>query len=225
MKIDDAFLYKYMPAADLILMAEIPPEEELDHKFSWRFRRKMKALLKYERRTPWERKFYYGMKIAFAALAVILLVAFSSAMSVKAYRFRIIEFFIEVFEDLTSYSVQEEKPTGEIVDLMEPTYVPDGFEVVGREEGNQGYTVRYENGIGEKIHYRQATISATGHYWDTEKEDIREVYVDKQKVSIIDEEDAVTSYWSDGVYVYKIIWMGNPNLDELIKMVYSVSRK
>ena len=104
MKIDDAFLYKYMPAAERILMAEIPPEEELDHKFSWRFRRKMKALIKYESRTPGERKFYRGMKIAFAALAVILIVAFSSVMSVKAYRFRIIDFFVEVFEDLSVWA-------------------------------------------------------------------------------------------------------------------------
>lgn len=225
MKIDDAFLYKYMPAAERILMAEIPPEEELDHKFSWRFRRKMNALLKYERRTPGERKFYRNMKIAFAALAVILIVAFSSAMSVKAYRFRIIDFFVEVFEDLTSYSAQEEKPTGEIADLMEPKYVPDGFEVTKREEDNQGYFVWYENSEGSKIYYRQMAGSAMGHYWDTETGNTQNIYIDKQKISVIEEEDTLTAYWSDNAYVYRIMWIKNPALDELTKIVRGVCRK
>ena len=225
MKIDDAFLYKYMPAAERILMAEIPPEEELDHKFSWRFRRKMKALIKYESRTPGERKFYRNMKIAFAALAVILIVVFSSAMSVKAYRFRIIDFFVEVLEDLTSYSAQEEKPTGEIADLKELKYIPDGFEVTKREEDNQGYFVWYENSEGSKIYYRQMAGSAMGHYWDTETGNTKNIYIDKQKISVIEEEDTLTVYWSDNAYVYRIMWIKNPALDELTKIVRGVCRK
>lgn len=225
MKIDDAFLYKYMPAAERILMAEIPPEEELDHKFSWRFRRKMNALLKYERRTPGERKFYFCMKVAFATIALILLVAFSSAMSVKAYRFRIIDFFVEVLEDLTLYSAQEEKPTGEVADLIEPKYVPDGFEVTKRIEDNQGYLVWYENNVGEKIHYKQIALSAIGYYWDTETENARNIYIDKQKVSVIEEEGTLTAYWSDDTYVYRIMWIGETEMDKLSAMVRSVGRK
>lgn len=225
MKIDDEFLYKYMPAADRILMEEIPPEEELDHKFSWRFRRKMKALLKYERRTPGERKFYRGMKIAFAALAVILIVAFSSVMSVKAYRFRIIDFFVEVFEDLTSYSVQEEKPTGEIADLVEPKYVPEGYVVTKRIEDNQGYLVWYENDEGKKIHYRQANVSAVGRYWDTETSSVYETYVEGKKVTIIEETDMYTLYWLDGEYMYRIIGINYWELEELLQMAHSIIEK
>lgn len=225
MKIDDAFLYKYMPAADRILMAEIPPEEELDHKFSWRFRRKMNALLKYERRTPGERKFYFGMKIAFAALAVILIVAFSSVMSVKAYRFRIIDFFVEVFEDLTSYSAQEEKPTGEIADPVEPKYVPDGFEVMRRIENNQGYSVWYVNGEGDIIDYRQSTKSAFERLWDTETSVTSETYINKQKVRIIEEIDMYIGYWSDDEYAYRITGPKSIGVEELLKIVSDVIRK
>ena len=225
MKIDDAFLYKYMPAAERILMAEIPPEEELDHKFSWRFRRKMKALIKYESRTPGERKFYFGMKVAFATIALILLVAFSSAMSVKAYRFRIIDFFVEVLEDLTSYSVQEEKPTGEIADPVEPEYVPDGFEVTKRIEDNLGYSVWYENGAGDKIHYRQASMSALRRFWDTETSIVEEISVGNQKVSIIEEDSEHTVYWNDGSFVYSIIGTGNVKIGTLLEMAYNIMKK
>lgn len=225
MKIDDAFLYKYMPAADRILMAEIPPEEELDHKFSWRFRRKMKALLKYERRTPGERKFYRGMKIAFAALAVILIVAFSSVMSVKAYRFRIIDFFVEVFEDLTSYSAQEEKPTGEVADPVEPKYVPKGFEVTRKEEGNSGYTVWYENSAGDMIQYRQASASLLAYLWDTETSIKSETYIGEQKLGIIKEVDMYTVYWNDEEYAYRIIGINYWELQDLLDMARSVIEK
>lgn len=225
MKIDDAFLYKYMPAAERILMAEIPPEEELDHKFSWRFRRKMNALLKYERRTPGERKFYFGMKVAFATIALILLVAFSSAMSVKAYRFRIIDFFVEVLEDLTSYSVQEEKPTGEIADPVEPKYVPDGFEVTKRIEDNLGYSVWYENGAGDEIHYRQAATSAFAYFWDTEKSVIDEKYIKEQKVSLVEENSTYTLYWNDENFVYRIVEVGTVESEELFEMARSIIKK
>ena len=225
MKIDDAFLYKYMPAAERILMAEIPPEEELDHKFSWRFRRKMNALLKYERRTPGERKFYFGMKVAFATIALILLVAFSSAMSVKAYRFRIIDFFVEVFEDLTSYSAQEEKPTGEIADPVEPKYVPDGFEVTKRIEDNLGYSVWYENGAGDEIHYRQAATSAFAYFWDTEKSVIDEKYIKEQKVSLVEENSTYTLYWNDENFVYRIVEVGTVESEELFEMARSIIKK
>lgn len=225
MKIDDAFLYKYMPAAERILMAEIPPEEELDHKFSWRFRRKMNALLKYERRTPGERKFYFGMKVAFATIALILLVAFSSAMSVKAYRFRIIDFFVEVLEDLTSYSVQEEKPTGEIADPVEPKYVPDGFEVTRRVEDHSGYYVLYENGAGGRIHYRNAIASAMERLRDTETSITSEVRIGKQKVSIIQETDMYMVYWGDEEYMYRIIGINYWELEELLEMARSIIEK
>ena len=144
-KIDDAYLYEHMPKVERELMDRIPPEEELDHKFSRRFERKMKKLMKEERRTPKERKVYRGMKLAFAAIAVVALIAFSSVMSVKAYRFRIIEFFVEVFTELTSYSVQEERPDGEEIIPIEPSYVPDGYEEMRRFTNNSENFIWYIN--------------------------------------------------------------------------------
>lgn len=220
--IDEAYLYKYMPQAEQYLLAEIPPEEELDHKFSRRFERKMKALIKYERRTPWERKFYHRAKIACAALAVIILVVFSSVMSVKAYRFRIFEFFLEVLENKTSYSVQEERPEGELVKPIEPSYVPNGFAVVKRVSNSSEYYVQYESNNGEKILYNQAILSIVGRYWDTEERNVKEMQIDKQPVSVSEGKGKCTIYWNDDYYVYRIAGGGDIELDELLKMVRSI---
>lgn len=222
MIIDDAYLYRHMPAAEMILMNRIPPEEELDHQFSRRFCRKMKALLKYERRTPRERAVYRGMKLAFATLAVILLIVFGSAMTVKAYRFRFVEFIVEVFEDLTSYSVQEEKPDGEAVDLVEPQNVAKEYAIVNRIVDSRGFFIEYENENGERVIYRQEILSLFSRFWDTETCVRSEIYIGKQKVDIIEENDMWVVYWDDENYAYSITGAKKIALDELLDMARSI---
>ena len=223
--ISEAYLYKYMPVAERYLLEALPPDEELDHKFSRRFERKMKALIKYERRTPWERKFYPRMKIAFVTIAVILLVVFGSAMSVKAYRSRIIEFFIEVFTDKTSYSVQEESPEGVAVVPVEPDYVPEGYEVVRRVNSYSEYYVWYENANGERIQYNQATVSAGIRFWDTERSVTDEVKIAGKAVYVIEEDAMRILYWNDEKYVYRIIGPGDSELEMFLKMARQVMKK
>lgn len=222
MIIDDAYLYKYMPAAEMILMNRIPPEEELDHQFSRRFCRKMKALLKYERRTPRERAVYRGMKLAFATLAVILLVVFGSVMSVKAYRSRLIEFIVEVFETKTSYIIQEEMPDGEEIIIIEPKYIPKGYSVKELEISDSGCYISYQNDFGDKVYYKQTGIGALARFWDTENAVLRDMYINKQKVTVLEEDGMRTVYWSDDAFLYSILDSGQVDLEEILKMVKSV---
>lgn len=222
MKFNEAYLYRYVPMAEEYLMNQIPPEDELDHQFSRRFCRKMKALLKYERRTPRERAVYRGMKLAFATLAVILLIVFGSAMTVKAYRFRFVEFIVEVFEDLTSYSVQEEKPDGEAVRLIEPKYVPKGYSETSRVVNKYGCLVSYENRSGDRIVYRQDNLSLAVHFWDTETSVVSTTYIGPQKVDIIEENDMLVLYWTDETYTYSVAGTKPIEVDELLKMAHSI---
>lgn len=222
MVIDDAYLYKYVPMAEVCLMNRIPAEEELNHQFSRWFCRKMKAMIKYERRTPRERAVYRGLKVAFATLAVILLVAFGSAMSVKAYRYRIIEFFVEVLEELTTYSVQEEKPTGDTADLVEPSYVPAGYEVTSRTKDNRGCFVSYENESGYILLFRQELLSIFVQFWDTEASIVREELISNQKVDIIEESNMRVVYWTDDTFAYAITGAKDVELKELLKMAGSI---
>ena len=222
MVIDDAYLYKYVPMAEVCLMNRIPAEEELNHQFSRWFCRKMKAMIKYERRTPRERAVYRGLKVAFATLAVILLVAFGSAMSVKAYRYRIIKFFVEVLEELTTYSVQEEKPTGDTANLVEPSYVPAGYEETERLEDNRGCFVSYKNESGDTILYRQESLSLLIYSWDTETSAVSEEYIGQQKVDIIEENDMWVVYWTDKAYAYVVAGAKRMELEKLLKMARSI---
>ncbi|MEF9921454.1 MAG: hypothetical protein RR769_00950 [Anaerovoracaceae bacterium] len=106
--IDDDFLYANMPQTEKAMLSNIPPEDELHHKFSRRFNRKMAALLKYERRTPTMRVFVRQMKTAAAVFVIVLSMAFGTVMSVEAYRIRFFEFVTTVWEELTSIVIGSE---------------------------------------------------------------------------------------------------------------------
>ena len=224
--IDEAYLYAHMPQAERLLMSLMPSEEELNHKFSGRFERKMKALIKYERQTPWERRFYRGMKLALATVAVILLVAFGSAMSVKASRFRIIEFFVEVYEELTSYSVKDAKPEGESMIPVEPDYIPAGYEEIDRRGNDTEFHVVYGNVQGGRIYYNQAAASAGIRLWDTEESIVEDIKIGGVKVCVVEDVDGMyTVYWQDEEYVYSLVDVKNADIEELIKMARNVIKK
>ena len=225
MMIDEAYLYKYMPAAERILLAALPADEDLNHKFSRRFERKMKALIKNVGRTPAERKFYSGMRIAFVAIAITILIAFGSAMSVKASRHCIIEFLIEVFTDKTSYSVQEEKPLREAVVPVELGYVPKGYEMKQRLIDAAEFFVTYENSQGNRIYYSQSVPSMLGRYWDTEDGAMNVIQIGRETVNVVEKDGEYTLFWNDENYVYRIVGIGDVAYDDLIKMARSIVKK
>lgn len=225
MMIDEAYLYKYMPAAERILLAALPADEDLNHKFSRRFERKMKALIKNVGRTPAERKFYSGMRIAFVAIAITILIAFGSAMSVKASRHCIIEFLIEVFTDKTEYSVKDKRPEGVEVIPVEPDYVPEGYEVTWRVNNRCEHFIWYENSLGDRVRYNQTIAGMVGRFWDTEVSVTGEEQIGNRKVRMVEVDGMLAVYWEDEKYVYSVYGVGNVDTDELLKIAKSVIKK
>lgn len=145
--IDDEFLYTHMAQAENLMLDQIPPERELKHHFSRRFRRKMRALIRYERRTPRMRKAVHCMKVAAAAFAVILSLTFGAFMSVEASRTRIIEIITRVLSDATSVriSVDNGAPSDKILRPVTPTYVPEGYGVLDEQIYDTSQIIIYNN--------------------------------------------------------------------------------
>ncbi|MGL5439674.1 MAG: hypothetical protein ACRDA4_04720 [Filifactoraceae bacterium] len=74
--VDDAFLFKHIKNYENRQLSSLPNEYELNHRFSKRFERKMRALIKYEKQTPTMRKFVNYSKRVAAVFMVIVTVAF-----------------------------------------------------------------------------------------------------------------------------------------------------
>lgn len=158
--IHDEFLYTHVPQAEKKMLENIPPEDELNHKFSRGFKRKIKALLKYERRTPSMRRFAHRMKIAASIFLVILSLTFGIIMSVEAYRIRFFKFITQVYEELTSIVIRSDENAGpDTLVLASPTYIPDGYSILEQTSSEYKYSIIYCNVDGAEIYYLQKLSS------------------------------------------------------------------
>lgn len=82
MKITDSQLYKYVPKAEKLWLSWLPTDEEIpEHIFSKRFERKMKRLIRNQRRTPRIRKIFLTAKRITAAVLVLTMLSFSGLYS------------------------------------------------------------------------------------------------------------------------------------------------
>lgn len=223
---DDEFLYAHMPQAERRLLDQIPPERELHHQFSRRFRRKMRALLRYERRTPYMRKAVHRMKLAAAVFAVIVSLTFGALMSVEASRTRIIEIVTKLLSDATSVRVpvDDGAPSDRVLRPVTPTYVPEGYRVIDEETDILTHMIIYEDVSAERaIDYTQDMLSAGEYLLDTEDVHTEKVLIGSQEVWIVVKPSRDTSsvYWIDNNYFYCV--SGNKiESDELLKMAESV---
>lgn len=223
--IDDEFLYTHMAQAENLMLDQIPPERELKHHFSRRFRRKMRALIRYERRTPRMRKAVHCMKVAAAAFAVILSLTFGAFMSVEASRTRIIEIITRVLSDATSVriSVDNGAPSDKILRPVTPTYVPEGYGVLDEQIYDTSHIIIYNNAEGMEFAYRQSLLAASEYLFDTEDAYTQEIMIDSQEVQVIvkPSKDRILIYWHDSYYFYSIS-ARNIKYNELLKMAESV---
>lgn len=228
--IDDEFLYTHMAQAENLMLDQIPPERELKHHFSRRFRRKMRALIRYERRTPRMRKAVHCMKVAAAAFAVVLSLTFGALMSVEASRTRIIEIITNVLRDAVSLhiSIDNGAPSDLVLRPITPTYVPEGYCVVDETLNEMDYVVvyEYENETETMICYNQHLMNATGMLIDTEDVYMSTEKIGSQEIQVIvkPSKNYCSLYWHDDYYFYSL--SGNHiESDELLNMVKSIIGK
>lgn len=225
--IDDEFLYTHMAQAEKLMLDQIPPERTLKHHFSRRFLRKMRALIRYERRTPRMRKAVHCMKVAAAAFAVVLSLTFGALMSVEASRTRMIEIITNVLRDAISLhiSIDNGAPNDRVLRPITPTYVPEEYCMVNEKLGRMDYIVvyEYENETERTIFYNQHLMNATGMLIDTEDVYMRTEQIGSQEVRVIvkPSNDYCSLYWHDSYYFYSL--SGNfIEPDELLKMAESI---
>lgn len=222
--IDDDFLYSHMKDAENLMMTAIPDEIELNHQFSKRFLRKMKNLLKYERRTPIMRSTVHHAKTAAAVFLIFLSIAFTTTMSVEAYRIRFFEFVTTVWEELTSIVIgSSENADHDTLMPIEPTYIPVGFAVSDQQSDQYENTTLYLNEDGFEIHYAQRLTTQSEFIFDTEGVESNQIFIDTQEVHIISNKGIVQLYWTDNFYVYSLI--SRIDDSELLKMAESIIKK
>lgn len=176
MKLSEEMLYEHVRKAEELWLNSLPSEDEIpEHKFSNKFERKMKKLIREQQRAPWLNKFILASKrVAVVALA-ILTVSFSCLMCVEAYREKFLKIITEVFEDFTQFSFSSSWNATPELGEIEFDYLPEGMSEVDREYDSETYSqsIDFEATEGRLFSISQDMASSS-----------------KQSTLILDTEDA-----------------------------------
>lgn len=198
MKITDEMLYACAPKAEKLWLDSLPFDNEIpEHKFSKGFERKMKRLIRTQRRSPGLNRFIsVSKRIAVIALAV-LTVSFSCLMCVEAYREKFIKIITEVFEDLTQYSFFSSWNRNSKLDEIEFDYLPDGMSEIDRDYNPQAnyQAIWFEDSIGQRFEISQDIMTKS-----------------KQSKVILDTEDAEATKIDFNGYDATLIVKGNQTM-------------
>ena len=219
--IDDEFLYKYMKSAENIILESLPKEEELSHKFSKRFERKMNKLIRQENRTPFMKSFInHGKKVA-VIFFILTTIAFTTTMSVEAYRVKFFEIVTEVWEEFTSmiFKSNENNNDNKLIPAI-PEYIPKGFTIFEENIKDYIYSVIYVGENNEEIFYEQRIISHGEVLLDTENIEVETIEVDNQAIILFTNKGVNQVYWSDDSYSYTLI--SSIDIEDIMRMVKSI---
>lgn len=218
--VDDDFLYAHTNRAEDFMLEQIPKESELFHIFSKKFNHKMKALLKYEKRTPFMRSFVRYSKTAIATILITISLTFAATMSVEAYRVRFFEIVTQIWEQLTSITISSNENAGsDTLIANEPFYIPNDYTVNERKKDEYEYAITYVNSAGNKIFYSQLLLTQGESIIDTEGITIEVIVIDDVSVNCIENKGVTQLYWNDFQCSYYIV--GSVQRSELICMAQS----
>lgn len=203
-------------------------EEEIY--YSKKHRRKMDHILKRARfswLTPFEK---IGKCVAI--LAVVFLLAFSKdvfSYGEHKYTSELYSYTMEELPDVTWYCFfREEEGAPEFLEtLFEPTYIPEGFELV--EQKTQRYYAKnhsywFENAAGEDIWFTQTTLShGVGYNTSIRTVEILQVR-DLEVLYVSGGEGNIDLFWSNYGYTFKLNLPCGFTKDECMKIFDSIQK-
>ena len=223
MKITDDFLYQNMPKAENEILNLIPDEHEIEHKFSWKFKRKMKIIIKEQARTPKTKVLIMQIKKIAAIFIITISIVFSGIMSVEAYRIRFFNMIKEVWSELTSIVFWSNNSTN-VYDFepVSPLYIPNGYEIVEQWQNEYENVIIYSDKDNNEIVYTQQLIAESEYIFDSENTEIKVMNMNNIQVNILTKNNITQVYWT---YEKSIFFISGKYENQIIRMVESFIKK
>ena len=223
MKITDDFLYQNMPKVENKILNIIPDEHEIEHKFSWKFKRKMKIIIKEQARTPETKALIMQIKKIAAIFIITISIVFSGIISVEAYSIRFFNMIKEVWAELTSIVFWSNSNTN-IYDFVpvSPLYISNGYEIVEQWQNEYKNVIIYSDRDRNEIVYTQQAITQSEHIFDSEDTETEVINMNNIQVNILIKNSFTQVYWTDEKSIF---FISGKDKNEIIKMVESIIKK
>ena len=219
--VTDEFLYQYVPLVDEAMIHAIEQEVTSDYKFSNKFKRKMRALIKWERRSKIVRAATWISRRAAIFFIAVLGSALVITMSVKAYRIRFLDAVKKIYEDYIEirYAPTE---TDEEYHIYSFSYIPDGYTLIEEDIEDIFATYSYENERGKQIYMNQYVAGISTVLLDSEYDTETNYNIDEYLLKIQKYKDGAKNvYYEYGEYVF-LMTFDDLSDTEIIKMVESL---
>lgn len=209
--------------------AMIPPEEEIEWEFSPRFERKMRRLIRANNYGYWNLINTSAKRAACIAALIVLLL--STAMAIRPIRERVIQFFIEVYEDFYEITFGEEEsddlyaapdPASETMTRYTLAQLPEGYYENNFLEVDSILHTTWQNNDGFKIVLDQE-FGARKIVWDhNDNEPIAvehgELYITYQSYN-----GTHSFMWEEHGYVFYLTLYEEIPMEEILNMIDSLT--
>ena len=192
------------------------------HEFSGRFEKKIHKLIKKQRR------FYFPLvktplRLSFTIIAMVILMTFTTVMSVGAIREKIVGFIVNTFSDHSDImAVRDDQHPETIEEKYELGYDLSGYNIDFKSIYEHGYILTYKNKYtGANIHFEQLTKD--GFNIGINTEDAKITYIDMngyETMFFVDNHNYSNYIWDNGRYYFII--SSNLSEDETFKIASSV---
>lgn len=219
----DEILYHCMSGVERKILDTLPDNEEIEYQFSDEFEQKMQTLI---RREELKRKYKVPIKTwrRVAAMFLIVLTGFSvSVMSVDAVREKVFSYVRTIYDTYVSthYFVREDA-TNEFVPLY-PTYLPEGYDLVIEDVGDDYLILTYEMGEQKFIMiHQQLILDEMVSHADNELEEQKTCEINEATGVIkLGEDDIISIDWAKGQCRYNVT-ATNLTEDEMIRIAESL---
>lgn len=163
-------------------------------------------------------------------IVIIAISVFSMRNQSYAGLIDIINYWIKPSQKETEITVEKETNNVIVDDFVEPTYIPDEYKDIQREEGKRYIKIDYKDNIENKtITYICSFVSNSGITGlDTEDADVDHINLDNKDVMLIYKNDMINVFFIDDIYEVNILFELNNNMDfeigknEVIKIIRSI---
>lgn len=223
----DQLLFEYMPKANTLLdQLEEEWDKDMDsHIFSSGYKRNMKKIIKEYSRTPFQKKLANIRRYAAVILIIFILTNGVLIATAQAYREMVFRIITNIYEEFTSIKIEVEDSmdTADLeLNFIEPTYIPERFEVVDDIQSDISRTIVYmkDNNI---LVFRHGLIVDGEMKIDTEGTSIKEMEVNNQMISYVFNKGMYLAHWFDDVYMYTID--AEVSFDEFVKILEGIIKK
>lgn len=205
-EITDDLLFQHCANVENFILDQIPDEEDIDYEYPKEFEKKIKKIIRQEKRGPFLNKIYsYTKKIAVVFIA-FLISAFTITMSVEALRTKFFDMVKEAYEKFTIYKFSIDENDNEKVNFLEKksiNYLPKGFKEIEKSEYDNEIAITYSDGE-DYITFNYLLIENSNLYMDTENAKISKVKINNYDADYIEKENKSRLIWQDENTLYDL---------------------